>query len=68
MRMLRFILLRLFGMLVVLLVIAAVTYAVFYLLPTNPAQLSCGKPCTPDNLERARTCRGGSSSGTSSPE
>ncbi|MGA0567836.1 ABC transporter permease [Rathayibacter sp. KR2-224] len=58
MRMLRFILLRLFGMLVVLLVIAAVTYAVFYLLPTNPAQLSCGKPCTPDNLERAKEFMG----------
>lgn len=58
MRMFRFISFRLLGMLVVLLVIAAVTFAIFYLLPTNPAQLACGKPCTPENLERAKAFMG----------
>ena len=38
----------------VLLVVAFVTFAVFYLLPTDPAQLSCGRPCTPENLALAR--------------
>jgi ABC-type dipeptide/oligopeptide/nickel transport systems, permease components len=56
--MLRFVLMRLLGMLVVLLLVAAISYAIFYLLPTNPAQLSCGKPCTPDNLQRAKEFMG----------
>ena len=50
----RFVLLRLVGVVVVLLVVTAATYVVFFLLPTNPAQLSCGKPCTPENLARAQ--------------
>ncbi|WP_345761307.1 ABC transporter permease [Diaminobutyricibacter sp. McL0608] len=58
MRMFRFVSYRLLGMLLVLLVIAAITFAVFYLLPTNPAQLSCGKPCTPENLARAKAFMG----------
>ncbi|TXN30645.1 ABC transporter permease [Lacisediminihabitans profunda] len=49
---------RIAGMLVVLLAIAAITYAIFYLLPTNPAQLSCGKPCTPENLARVERFMG----------
>jgi peptide/nickel transport system permease protein len=53
-----FIAYRLLGMLIVLLIIAAVTYAVFYLLPTNPARLSCGKPCTPENLARVKAFMG----------
>ncbi|WP_426515557.1 ABC transporter permease [Diaminobutyricibacter sp. McL0618] len=58
MRMFRFVSYRLLGMLLVLLIIAAITYAIFYLLPTNPAQLSCGKPCTPENLARAKAFMG----------
>lgn len=56
--MLRFVSFRLAGMIVVLLIVATIAYAVFYLLPTNPAQLSCGKPCTPDNLQRAKEFMG----------
>lgn len=48
--MIRYILRRLVGIVVVLLLIAIITFVVFYLLPSNPAQLSCGKPCTPDRL------------------
>ncbi|HWU47876.1 MAG TPA: ABC transporter permease [Humibacter sp.] len=58
MRMLRFVLVRLAGMLVVLALVAAIAYAIFYLLPTNPAQLSCGKPCTPADLQRAKEFMG----------
>ncbi|KZE22911.1 ABC transporter permease [Brevibacterium casei] len=47
---LRFIVSRILGALVVLLLIAAACFAIFYLMPTNPAQLSCGKPCSPERL------------------
>ncbi len=49
---------RLVGMLVVLLVVSALTYLVFFLLPADPAQLSCGRPCTPQNLALARAFMG----------
>ncbi|RAG63098.1 ABC transporter permease, partial [Burkholderia multivorans] len=47
---LRFIVSRILDALVVLLLIAAACFAIFYLMPTNPAQLSCGKPCSPERL------------------
>jgi peptide/nickel transport system permease protein len=49
---------RLLGAILVLLIISALTYAIFYLLPSDPAQLSCGKPCTPERLAEARTFMG----------
>lgn len=52
MKLLRYTLARLGGMVIVLAVIAVVTFAVFYLLPTDPAQMACGRPCQPANLER----------------
>jgi peptide/nickel transport system permease protein len=58
MRLAAFIAYRLLGVIVVLAIIAAITYAIFYLLPTNPAQLSCGRPCTPENLARAKSFMG----------
>ncbi|WP_243063845.1 ABC transporter permease [Humibacter sp. RRB41] len=54
MRIARYIAFRLLGVVIVLLVVTAITYVIFYLLPSNPAQLSCGKPCTPENLARAK--------------
>jgi peptide/nickel transport system permease protein len=48
--MIRYLLRRLVGVFIVLLVIAALTFVVFYLLPSNPAQFSCGKPCSPDRM------------------
>jgi len=50
----RFVLGRLAGMLVVLLVIALVTFVVFYLLPSDPARMSCGRPCSPESLATAK--------------
>ncbi|GAA1645105.1 ABC transporter permease [Actinoplanes couchii] len=55
---LRFLGLRLLGMAGTLLVISVLTYAVFYLLPTDPAMLSCGKPCTPARLAEASAFMG----------
>lgn len=52
MKLLRYILFRLLGIVVVLLVIAVLTYAIFYFLPGDPARAACGRPCTPQNLER----------------
>ncbi|MFT4234356.1 MAG: ABC transporter permease [Microbacterium sp.] len=49
---------RIVGMIVVLLVIALITFAVFYLLPSDPAQLSCGRPCSTAALARANTFMG----------
>lgn len=39
----------------VLLVVTAVTFALFYFSPTDPALSMCGKPCSPDDLAAART-------------
>lgn len=54
----RFVGLRVLSMVVALLVIGLATYAVFYLLPSDPAQLSCGRPCTPQGLATARAFMG----------
>jgi peptide/nickel transport system permease protein len=58
MRTLRYVGLRLLGMAGTLLVISILTYAIFYLLPSNPAQLSCGRPCTPQRLAEASAFMG----------
>ncbi|MFI6763060.1 ABC transporter permease [Micromonospora sp. NPDC050417] len=58
MKTLRHVALRLLGMVGTLLVISVLTYAVFYLLPADPAQLSCGKPCTPQRLADASAFMG----------
>ncbi|SIR31096.1 ABC transporter permease [Micromonospora avicenniae] len=58
MRLARLISGRLLSMLITLLVISLLTYAVFYLLPSDPAQLSCGRPCTPERLADARAFMG----------
>jgi peptide/nickel transport system permease protein len=42
---------RIGGAAAVLLIMSAVVYVLFYLMPANPAQLVCGvKTCTPDRL------------------
>jgi peptide/nickel transport system permease protein len=56
--MLRFAAGRLLSMVLVLFIVSVLTYAVFYLLPADPAQLSCGKPCTPERLADARAFMG----------
>jgi peptide/nickel transport system permease protein len=51
---LRFVLIRVLGAIVVLFVVAAITYALFTLLPTNAARAMCDKPCTPERLHQVQ--------------
>ncbi len=50
----RFFATRIASLIFVLLVVSLLTYAIFVLLPADPAQLACGKPCTPERLQTAR--------------
>jgi peptide/nickel transport system permease protein len=56
--MLRFFSRRLLGAFVILLIISAVTFFLFYAVPRDPAMLACGKNCTPDALEVIRKSMG----------
>ena len=38
----------------VLFVVSAVVFSIFYVLPADPARLVCGKSCTPELMERIR--------------
>jgi peptide/nickel transport system permease protein len=42
------------GAIVILVLISAITYFLFFALPADPALLSCGKNCTPQNLALIR--------------
>ncbi|MGP3985261.1 ABC transporter permease [Streptomyces sp. 3N207] len=48
--MLRFLIRRSLGALVILLIISAITFFLFYAVPRDPATLACGKNCTPEAL------------------
>jgi peptide/nickel transport system permease protein len=48
--MLRFLLRRTFGAVLILLLISAFTFWMYYAIPQDPATLACGKNCTPDAL------------------
>ncbi|KPI26283.1 ABC-type transporter, integral membrane subunit [Actinobacteria bacterium OK074] len=50
--MFRFLVRRTVSALVILLIISALTFWLFYAVPRDPAQMSCGKNCTPDMLAR----------------
>ena len=52
--MFRFLVRRVIGALVILLIISAVTFWLFYAIPRDPAMMSCGKNCTPDMLAQVR--------------
>ncbi|WKX72408.1 ABC transporter permease [Streptomyces sp. XD-27] len=49
--MLRFLVRRSLGALVIIWLISAVTFFLFFALPSEPAQLACGKNCGPEALE-----------------
>ena len=55
---LHFLGLRLVRTLATLVIIVFITFAIFSLWPSDPATLACGRPCTPENLERARAFMG----------
>ena len=52
--MLRFLIRRTLGALVILLIISAVTFILFYVAPRDPARVACGKICTPETLKLVR--------------
>ncbi|MEV5409094.1 ABC transporter permease [Thermopolyspora sp. NPDC052614] len=52
--MLAFLTRRSIGAVVTLLIIAAVTFFLFFAVPADPARLACGKVCPPELLEQAR--------------
>lgn len=58
MRMFDYILRRLISSLLVILIIAVTLFLIFYMFPSNPAQLSCGKPCSPEQLRRVSAFMG----------
>ncbi|MET9373841.1 ABC transporter permease [Streptomyces sp. NPDC003035] len=49
---------RLLGVLGVLLAIAAVTFVIFYVLPSDPAAAACGKSCSAERLAAIRAHMG----------
>ncbi|MFI9240419.1 ABC transporter permease [Streptomyces sp. NPDC053079] len=49
---------RLLAVAGVLLAIAAVTFTIFYVLPSDPAAAACGKSCSADRLEAIRAHMG----------
>ncbi|PJN22663.1 ABC transporter permease [Kitasatospora sp. CB02891] len=52
--MLRFLVRRSLGALVILVIVSMITYALFFAIPADPARLYCGKICTPENLALIR--------------
>ena len=52
--MLRYLLKRFVGGVVVITIVTAVVFSVFYILPADPARLACGKSCTPDLIKQIR--------------
>ncbi len=52
--MFRYVVRRLIGMVVLLLVISFITYFLFFAAPVSPAELTCGKSCSPAAIESAK--------------
>ncbi|KOG29694.1 ABC transporter permease [Streptomyces resistomycificus] len=52
--MFRFLIRRVLGALVILLIISAVTFFLFYAIPRDPARMACGKVCPDDLLAQVR--------------
>ncbi|WP_181793057.1 ABC transporter permease [Streptomyces sp. WELS2] len=49
--MFRFLIRRILGAAVILLIISALVFVLFYAAPRDPARIACGKVCTPETLE-----------------
>ncbi|MEU6063972.1 MULTISPECIES: ABC transporter permease [Streptomyces] len=56
--MILYVLRRLAATAAILLVICAATFAIFYLMPADPAQGACGKACSPERIAEIRTTLG----------
>ena len=58
MKVTRFLLTKLAGMIAVLLLVSLATYLIFYILPADPARTECGRLCTPGQLREVRAFMG----------
>ena len=58
MKVTRFLLTKLAGMIAVLLLVSMATYLIFYILPADPARTECGRLCTPGQLREVRAFMG----------
>ncbi|MEU5533931.1 ABC transporter permease [Streptomyces sp. NPDC020362] len=56
--MILYVLRRLAATAAILLVVCAATFAIFYLMPADPAQGACGKACSPERIAQIRTTLG----------
>ncbi|MGW2860591.1 ABC transporter permease [Streptomyces sp. NPDC001205] len=56
--MIRYLARRVLGVIGVLIAIAAVTFTIFYVLPSDPAAAACGKSCSTERLEAIRAHMG----------
>jgi peptide/nickel transport system permease protein len=56
--MFRYLMRRLLAAAVILVVISAITFVIFFALPTDPALLACGKTCSPSRLAEIRHALG----------
>lgn len=52
--MFRFLVRRILGAAVILLIISALVFVLFYAAPRDPARIACGKVCTPETLALVR--------------
>jgi peptide/nickel transport system permease protein len=50
----RFLLRRTFWAIFLFLAATVITYVIFFLIPADPAQLACGRACTPADVHRVR--------------
>ncbi len=56
--MILYLLRRLAAAATILLIVCALTFAIFYLMPDDPAQGACGKACNPERLAQIRAMLG----------
>ncbi|MFF7353983.1 MULTISPECIES: ABC transporter permease [Streptomyces] len=56
--MILYVLRRLAATAAILLVVCAATFAIFYLMPADPAQGACGKACSPERIAEIRATLG----------
>ena len=52
--MIRYIIKRVAAGSLVLAIVSAIVFGIFYILPADPARLACGKSCTPELMERIK--------------
>ena len=52
--MIRYIIKRVAAGSLVLAIVSAIVFGIFYIVPADPARLACGKSCTPELMERIK--------------